>query len=100
MKISANSLKKWPENAAFVAFYIDRHYPAGDRKSKRVKYILFVIYLMFNKIYSARQNTLVAQRLPLLSAALLSVRLVVCRGCCVVCVVGVFLFFQRGERKK
>lgn len=36
---------------------------------------------------------------PLLSAALLSVRLVVCRGCCVVCVVGVFLFFQRGKEK-
>jgi len=71
MKISANSLKKWPENAAFVAFYIDRHYPAGDRKSKRVKYILFVIYLMFNKIYSARQNTLVAQRLRLLAVRFL-----------------------------
>ena len=37
MKISENRR----ENAAFVTFYTDRHYPAGYRKSKRVKYILF-----------------------------------------------------------
>jgi hypothetical protein len=40
MKISAKSLKKRRENAAFVTFYTDRHYPAGDRKNKRVKYSL------------------------------------------------------------
>jgi hypothetical protein len=33
------------KNAAFVTFYTDRHYPAGDRKSKRVKYIFTVRYI-------------------------------------------------------
>jgi hypothetical protein len=66
MEIIAKKPEKWLKDAAFVTFYTDRHYPAGDRKSKQANTAYRAIYLILHNIKSARQNTLVAQRRPVL----------------------------------